>query len=386
MQNDTINQDLIKLIEPLKERFEGITFVGQAVCHHTIGPFLFLKNYFDVKVYAERVTNYRSLNVDTKDLKIESLSQDILSKIIAESRNRLVFTWGGVRPESHSNLTYYLSLSLRNSGCFVVPINQEWFSQYDGLAGLLRKLKWFLNFNFGEAKNVRLMGVTGKSGLSCYKKIFAPKLRLFDFIYTPYCDNPVTPPVCTANKVRFLIIGQLIPRKYILETIEAFYGFSPKDAKLSIVGQGALENEIKELIKDVPCAEFLGFKSREEVDALMAEQDYILLPSIFDGWGCTTNEALLHGCKVIASDGAGSHSLIAGRPNLGTVFKRKDFDSYRHIIGKAIKDGPLSLEQREGIIKWAERISPQRAAIYLIQQINYYLNLSKTMPTAPWEE
>lgn len=291
-----------------------------------------------------------------------------------------------MRSESHSNLAYYLSLSLRNSGCFVVPINQEWFPQYDGLTGLLRKLKWFLNFNFGEAKNVRSMGVTGKSGLSCYKKIFAPKLRLFDFIYTPYCDNPITPPVCTSEKVRFLIIGQLIPRKYILETIRAFRKFSPEEAQLSIVGQGALENEIKELIRDVPCAEFLGFKSREEVDALMAEQDYILLPSIFDGWGCTTNEALLHGCKVIVSDGAGSHSLIANRPNLGTVFKRKDYYSYQHIITNAVKDGPLSLEQRMEIIKWSERISPQRAAIYLIQQINYYLNVSKIKPSVPWEE
>lgn len=82
-------------IDAIKNKFEGITFVASAICHHSIGPFLFLKDYIDVKVFAEKIQNYRSLNVDTKNLKIYNIKNDNINNIVSESRNRLIFTWGG---------------------------------------------------------------------------------------------------------------------------------------------------------------------------------------------------------------------------------------------------------------------------------------------------
>ena len=108
--------------------------------------------------------------------------------------------------------------------------------------------------------------------------------------------------------VHFLYVGRLIPRKRPLELIRAFERVvrEAPAARLTIVGQGELEPAVRELAARAPRARYVGFAQGDELAALYAEADVLVLPALREVWGLVVNEALAHGLFVIATDEVGS--------------------------------------------------------------------------------
>jgi glycosyltransferase involved in cell wall biosynthesis len=115
------------------------------------------------------------------------------------------------------------------------------------------------------------------------------------------------------DPVRFLFVGRLISRKRPLEVIEAFAVVrnALPLATLTVVGGGELEPEVRQAAARVAGVEFIGRREGDELAAVYANADVLVLPALREVWGLVVNEALSHGLYVVASDQVGSaHDLL----------------------------------------------------------------------------
>lgn len=105
------------------------------------------------------------------------------------------------------------------------------------------------------------------------------------------------------KRVRFLVAGDLIPRKAPEVAIAAFARVRG-EAELWFVGDGPLKSMLQHLIArlDVRDVRLLGRVEYQKIGEVMAECDVLLFPSRHDGFGMVTMEALAAGLPVIGSD------------------------------------------------------------------------------------
>lgn len=110
------------------------------------------------------------------------------------------------------------------------------------------------------------------------------------------------------SAVRFLFVGRLIAQKRPVELIEAFAEVrqSLPDATLTVVGAGALEPDVRRVAERVPGVLYLERREGDDLDAVYAQSDVLVLPALREVWGVVVNEALSHGLYVVATDQVGS--------------------------------------------------------------------------------
>lgn len=98
---------------------------------------------------------------------------------------------------------------------------------------------------------------------------------------------------------------------------------------LSIIGNGVMEDELRELIK-TNCLEdrvhMLGTMKPEEVRAHMEKSEIFLFTSDRnEGWGAVLNEAMNSGCAVVASHAIGSVPYLIEDGVNGLIYRDGDF-------------------------------------------------------------
>lgn len=263
--------------------------------------------------------------------------------------------------------------------CYLISLFQEQYP-YNGLLGFMRRVKWMYTYNWGMGRTHKLIGYCGTKAYFSLRKAFVSKARLVEFIYTPWYNNSFT---TTVTKIStFIMVGQLVPRKCIIETINIFKQIN-KDFVFKIIGDGFLKNEVINLIQNDSRFKYLGTLKPEEVQKEYSNSDVLILSSSFDGWGCSVNEAISQGCRVIVSDNCGSESLIRTNPMLGNVFHSGNWTELKQFIVSSIVEGPLDLKKKHSIKEWSQNISPQVEAEYLQEVLNSLYN-SKPLPQAPW--
>ncbi|MFT4224759.1 glycosyltransferase family 4 protein [Dysgonomonas sp.] len=317
-----------------------------------------------------KIKNVQSICVHNKEEAID---------LINDKRNWLHINNAFKVEEEYEVLNHALKYIFKNN-IKVMSLFQEQYP-YWGIKGYLRRIKWGYTYNWGLGRKHIAIGCCGNPGITSLKKAFVSNKKLFEFIYTPFHEFMECKSV--HNKSHFVVIGQLVPRKAIMELIDVFQSIE-QEYRLVIIGGGELEEKIKETINNTSRILYKGKMSPEEIQEELSNSDVLLLPSIFDGWGCTTNEAIVQGCRVIVSDSSGSHSIIKKNRFLGQVFKNKDWAGLRECIMREINKGPLSLDEKSEIRTWANKISPEAECAYLKGLLNFYINNNGTKPTAPW--
>ncbi len=136
------------------------------------------------------------------------------------------------------------------------------------------------------------------------------------------------------NKKILGFIGRLTPVKNLEKFLEVF-SYIPqekkKDVKLLFIGNGELEQTLKEKVNKLALNNNIVFVGRYEGSELLAWYpviDTLVLPSYFEPFGAVTGEALLAGCRGMVSKYCGSACLI--NENNGIVFDSLDtFDFQR---------------------------------------------------------
>ena len=148
-----------------------------------------------------------------------------------------------------------------------------------------------------------------------------------------------------------------------------------------MVGDGVERRRIESAMeaKGLENITLLGTRSNSEIPSILLQQDILILPSLYDGWGAVVNEALSCGCYVVCSDHCGAKDLLIGHPRLGKVFKAKDYRQLAAIMEDCCRNIQAIRNDRNYRLQWARQcISGSAIAHYMVDC------LTDTSTKRPW--
>jgi glycosyltransferase involved in cell wall biosynthesis len=183
---------------------------------------------------------------------------------------------------------------------------------------------------------------------------------------------------------RFILdVGGIHERKNIVSLIHAFSGLVNKSGysgKLVITGkvtgapyQEKMKRRCDKAVKYTGLAEkviFTNFISERELDSLFRMTDFLIYPSLYEGFGIPILEAMKLGTPVITSNISAMPEVAGDAALLVDPYKVEDMTS---AMDRLIKDKNLKDELRQKGIKQAELFTWERAAksyIELYQKIS----------------
>lgn len=346
---------------------------------HTIYVFDYLGKVHNVVVaYCQRsFRDYTNIDVTNCNLVKISSPSDI-TNFIDRTPDYIHVSNAFKVMRQHKILKTALSKLVKRNYTLISLFQEQY--PYNGLLGHLRRVKWTWMYKYGLGRHHQLIGYCGENAYRSLRLASIPDKKLAEFIYSPWYQNSI-PPIKT-TKITFIMVGQLVPRKRVIETILALKQLND-DFLFKIIGEGPLKKRINSIIRQDKRFRLLGSLPPDKVQEEYVASDTLILSSAFDGWGCSVNEALSQGCRVIVSDSCGSSSLIKSNENLGNVFKSDDWDQFTQIIKNYINAGSLNLSEKEYIQKWSVCIHPKALAEYL-NALLYWKFKDGIKPQPPW--
>lgn len=290
---------------------------------------------------------------------------------------------------SKSPLFIALKFLLTN-GYNVISIPQEGF-QLHGIKGKLNYLKWCFYLNFTWRRNMTAWGVTGLNAYRQFRYCGIKKEKLFQFLYVTKPNN-----ICQSysrygeenkenKKLKFIYVGAIDKRKNIVPVVKLMQElYSKYDYEFNIYGSWSLDDELRQLVGNDKHIFYHGKQPYETVREQMMHADYLILPSLYAGYGAVGNEGLQSGCKLIISKQSGCSVFPRIHKELGYEFDARDEHSLQAVLDACFAAGPLTIAEKKKIVEWAnDNISPNAVAGYFEQIINHYFN-GQTKPIAPW--
>jgi glycosyltransferase involved in cell wall biosynthesis len=123
------------------------------------------------------------------------------------------------------------------------------------------------------------------------------------------------------SPLKVLTAGSLIPRKRLIDLVQAVAKCSAKDiSHVTVMGTGPLEKDLKRMTRELNLEgkfHFIGAVKPDEAHRLYHEHDVFVLCSDREGRANVLVEAMAAGCAVIATDIPGTRELIEdGREGL----------------------------------------------------------------------
>jgi glycosyltransferase involved in cell wall biosynthesis len=180
--------------------------------------------------------------------------------------------------------------------------------------------------------------------------------------------NPVVYRERFALPHRFILFaGRLVPEKGVFDLLEAYAkleGELRSEVGLVFAGDGISREELAQLAEKISpgviC--FPGFTHREDLVALYALAEALVLPTHSDPWGLVVNEAMACGLPIIVSSVAGCSADLVEDGWNGFIVPPGDSEKLRAAIESLIRQPEL--RQRMGAYS-SERIrnySPEACA------------------------
>lgn len=112
--------------------------------------------------------------------------------------------------------------------------------------------------------------------------------------------------------------------------------------KITMIGGGALEQEIKEMAQKLEVSDkitFTGTMKPAQVRAYMEQADIFLFTSDYrEGWGAVMNEAMNSGACVVANVGIGAARSLIRLGENGILYPNKQYDSFLGHVKALMKD------------------------------------------------
>jgi len=259
------------------------------------------------------------------------------------------------------------------------------FSEPFVMRGIIGQLKFIRGIihKILYAKKINFICATGDLGFQTYLNFGYKLEKIFHWGY--FVNSKISRVYKRENSIVY--VGRLNSNKNIARFSSFFIqnkglGFD----KLFIVGDGEHKEEINNLVNpnENSCQVILlGRLSSQETYDVISKSKLLILPSTDDGWGVVVNEALLSGTPVIASSSVGA-SVLLGEGYRGEIFQTNNFTNLKQVIDKwAVKK--ISLADNLRIKNWADNnISPEKAASYFVDIIEFIYSKKEESPVAPW--
>lgn len=240
-----------------------------------------------------------------------------------------------------------------------------------GWRGMLRQIKAWICWRVLGGR-IRQIFSIGERGRFFFESIGVPPQDITDFGY--YFNPKLFPqPRSEGGAFKFIYVGQLIPRKGLIQLIQAWSRADlPIDrAQLVIIGAGPELDLLKRQVLSRSLSNVLFEPPIPNAEARLriAGSDVLILPSLEDGWGATVSEALHVGVPVITTNRCGSSCLIQGEPERGQVVSYEDPEALASAINNAFNQGKASLQRREHIRAYAQTEISAEVAAERMEQI-----------------
>lgn len=135
-----------------------------------------------------------------------------------------------------------------------------------------------------------------------------------------------------------LFAGKFEQNKDPETLIKAFLSLNNNKTRLLMVGNGVLENYLKEICKCDSRIQFLDFQNQSLMPSLYAAADVLVLPSQSETWGLVINEAMAAGIAIVASDKVGCSKDLVNDGLNGYVFPAGNVKALRTALEKITQD------------------------------------------------
>jgi glycosyltransferase involved in cell wall biosynthesis len=168
----------------------------------------------------------------------------------------------------------------------------------------------------------------GDSADNYYRALGVPAWKIFRFTYfisgLPRLER--TP--AEDKTLRITYLGQFAERKRPADAIGAVSLLAAEgiDFRLRFVGSGPLREKLESLAQKkglVARVSIEGPIKPSQIVGVLAATDVLILPSSFDGWGLTVNEALHAGVPVVVSDRCNSSEVMI-KKEWGAIYPTGD--------------------------------------------------------------
>ena len=199
-----------------------------------------------------------------------------------------------------------------------------------------------------------------KHGLTEKQLIFAPHAidneRFYDKYgsYQSQADSWKKELGIAEDDTVYLFAGKFEPKKAPIFLLKTFMQLKDKNKKLIFVGNGILEEEMREIADERVI--FLPFQNQSKMPVVYRLADYFVLPSIFnETWGLAVNEAMASERAVLVSDKVGCSIDLVKNDYNGYVFKSQNTESLIRLLKTTdkIKAKELGYNSKNIIPNWS---------------------------------
>jgi len=125
----------------------------------------------------------------------------------------------------------------------------------------------------------------------------------------------------------FLFAGKFENVKNPIMLINAIKIINDTKTHLIFVGNGELENKMKESSKGYCNIHFIEFQNQQAMTIIYRLADVFVYPSISETWGLAVNEAMASGLPVIVSDKVGCSVDLVTNGSNGCIFESNNINS-----------------------------------------------------------
>lgn len=178
-----------------------------------------------------------------------------------------------------------------------------------------------------------------------------------------------------AARLRLLFVGNILPRKRVLELADAFAELSSAHAELVLVGaelEPAYAQAVRALLDRADVAgrvRWLGSLEAAGVAEQLALADALVLPSALEGYGMVLSEALWSAVPIIAARVGAAEQLVS-RTSAGLLYEPDDAAGLGAALSSFVSDGQLRAKLRaaawlaaEQLPRWRDTASALRATL-----------------------
>lgn len=222
-----------------------------------------------------------------------------------------------------------------------------------GLKVLLRKL--FLNWVYSHIDKALYVGTNNKAyykqfGLKEEQLIFAPHAidnKAFYVQAIAARESVMQRRISLGignDEIVFLYAGKLDRNKNTHLLAEAFTKIEKPNCHLILVGNGEMENSLKEMYQNHPSIHFIPFQNQSQMPMIYSLCDVFVLPSISETWGLGINEAMACGKAVLVSDSCGAAIDLIEKGKNGFTFQSNNLDDLIEKMNKLL-NGTSNLKE-----------------------------------------
>lgn len=210
--------------------------------------------------------------------------------------------------------------------------------------------------------------------------------KTLEFVYLPLLERKEQVRQMSNDTLRMLYIGRFDFKVKGVDIIMQAVDMLPKDLKWRIDlvgGYGVDSNRVISWCEHTPQVRYVGTWPSNEAVEKMAQYDFCIVPSRYDGWNMTPQQAIYAGIGCIVTNGAGSQDIIQ-HSGAGCVVPKGNSIALSKAIEKTVKNPGMVENWKKNAREYVHRISIDCVGSYFIDGLNYFYGYTDRKPQIPW--